>query len=195
MAAPRARKAGSRSKKEQKRSALGAAILRHPGRMIAGAAFVAALSGIVANALFMQTARHPAPIFSSAPTPTPSRAAPPRAVAPVPPPRPADAIPPQNIPVPPVQSGAPAEAGRDQIGALLRNGAPAQSLAPDAARILAAQKALQKLGYVLKPDGVMGATTRQALQMFEQSRKLPPTGELSARVIRELSAQSGVAVP
>ena len=52
-----------------------------------------------------------------------------------------------------------------------------------------------KLGYVVKSDGLMGAGTRKAIEMFEQSRKLPVTGELSPRVMRELSALSGVSVP
>jgi hypothetical protein len=31
--------------------------------------------------------------------------------------------------------------------------------------------------------------------MFEQTRKLPVTGELNARTLRELAAQSGIAIP
>ena len=73
-------------------------------------------------------------------------------------------------------------------------GAPAPATDP-APRIVAAQKALMKLGYVVKADGIMGAGTRKAIEIFEQSRKLPVTGDLSARVMRELSALSGVAVP
>ena len=52
-----------------------------------------------------------------------------------------------------------------------------------------------KLGYVVRPDGVMGTGTRQALQMFEQSRKLSVTGDLNPRTLRELGAQSGIAIP
>ena len=63
------------------------------------------------------------------------------------------------------------------------------------ARVAAVQKALIKTGFVLRADGVMGATTRQALERFEQDRKLPVTGDLSPRTLRELAAQSGVSIP
>ena len=72
---------------------------------------------------------------------------------------------------------------------------PAGPAADTGARVQGAQKALVKLGYVLKADGVMGASTRQAIQLFEQARKLPVTGELSPRVVRELASQSGMAIP
>ena len=57
------------------------------------------------------------------------------------------------------------------------------------------QKALVKAGFVLRMDGMMGATTRQALERFEVERKLPVTGDLSPRTLRELASQSGVAIP
>jgi peptidoglycan hydrolase-like protein with peptidoglycan-binding domain len=81
---------------------------------------------------------------------------------------------------------------KDQIGALLGG---LVDDAVDPSRVMAVQKALVKLGYVVKPDGVMGSGTRQALQMFEQSRKLTVTGELTPRTLRELGTQSGVAIP
>jgi peptidoglycan hydrolase-like protein with peptidoglycan-binding domain len=60
--------------------------------------------------------------------------------------------------------------------------------------VLAGQRALARLGYSVKVDGMMGAGTRQAIERFEQDRRLPVTGELNARTIRELSAASGIAV-
>jgi hypothetical protein len=60
--------------------------------------------------------------------------------------------------------------------------------------VLMAQRALQKVGYVVRPDGVMGATTRQALAQFERDHRLPAKGELSRRVRRELSTLSGIPV-
>ncbi len=178
----------------------GAAVLRKPGRMLAVVVFAGALCGIVANALFFQTARHPAPIFHGPVVARPAHPATPPmpAAVPMPPQRPLEkAIAPQ------LQNGtstAPASVGqrestKDQIGALL-SGGPSQSAGADATpRVAAAQKALMKLGYVVKSDGLMGAGTRKAIEMFEQSRKLPVTGELSPRVMRELSALSGVSVP
>jgi len=60
--------------------------------------------------------------------------------------------------------------------------------------VLMVQRALQKVGYVVRPDGMMGATTRQALEQFERDRGLPVKGELSLRVRRELSVLSGLPV-
>jgi peptidoglycan hydrolase-like protein with peptidoglycan-binding domain len=40
----------------------------------------------------------------------------------------------------------------------------------------------------------MGPTTRQAIERFERERKIPVTGELGARTVRELAAQSGLPV-
>ncbi len=60
--------------------------------------------------------------------------------------------------------------------------------------VLAGQRALAKLGYGVKADGIMGAGTRQAIERFEQDRRLPVTGEFGARTARELSAASGITV-
>lgn len=180
------------------------ALLRRPGRTLAAVVFAGVLCGIAANALFFQTARHPAPIFHGPviarpaqpvappmPIPVPAPAA--VASTPAPPPRPSEKV--AALQPPAAPAAARGAEPKDQIGALLSGGAP-QPAAQDASpRVVAAQKALVKLGYVVKPDGVMGAGTRKAVEMFEQSRKLPVTGELSPRVVRELSAASGVAVP
>ena len=63
------------------------------------------------------------------------------------------------------------------------------------ARVAAVQKALVKAGFVLRADGVMGASTKQALERFERDNKLPVTGDLAPRTLRELAAQSGVPIP
>lgn len=195
------------------------AVARHPRRSLAVVVFSGVFVGIAANALFFQTARHPAPIFAG-----PVIARPVQQAAPVPPPvpRPAEApIQPgalakliEATPAPaPASASAPAPTSapiaasassvvpaparpsampKDQIGALLGT-LPDEP--QDNARVMAVQKALVKLGYVVRPDGVMGNGTRQALQMFEQSRKLNVTGELNPRTLRELGAQSGIAIP
>ncbi len=59
---------------------------------------------------------------------------------------------------------------------------------------MAAQRALIKLGYVLKADGVAGAATRQAIERYERDHKLPVRGELTPALMRQLSAASGVPV-
>ncbi|MDB5643403.1 MAG: hypothetical protein JWN07_2720 [Hyphomicrobiales bacterium] len=175
-----------------------AALLRRPGRTLAAVVFAGMLCGIAANALFFQTARHPAPIFKGPVIARPAHpvSAPAQQSIPLPPQRPSERTAAPQSPMAPAASVArPVEAApKDQIGALLSGGSSNASADP-APRIVAAQKALMKLGYVVKADGVMGAGTRKAIEMFEQSRKLPVTGDLSSRVSRELSALSGVAVP
>jgi hypothetical protein len=197
----RPRGAAKRSNQKSAFAQLGAAALRRPGRTLVAVVFTGMLCGVVANALFMQTARHPAPIFRGPVIARPAHVSPPAPI-PVPPQRPAEKIlAPQSQPstaLTPASTGPSRfeTSSKDQIGALLSGGSNSSSSANnDGARVVAAQKALVKLGYVVKPDGVMGAGTRKALEMFEQSRKLPLTGDLSPRVTRELSALSGIAVP
>jgi len=59
--------------------------------------------------------------------------------------------------------------------------------------VIFAQRALAKLGYALRQDGVLGGTTRQAIEKFERDSGLPVKGELTPRLMRQLSARSGVA--
>src|ERR1700692_1538216 len=60
-------------------------LLHSPKDMIAGALAFAAVSAIVANALFLQAGRHPAPMFGSS-TPIPDAALTPGSPLPRPPP-------------------------------------------------------------------------------------------------------------
>jgi hypothetical protein len=60
--------------------------------------------------------------------------------------------------------------------------------------VLAAQRALVKLGFVLKPDGVAGATTRQAIERYERDHGLPVHGDLTPSLLRRLSAESGISI-
>jgi peptidoglycan hydrolase-like protein with peptidoglycan-binding domain len=115
--------------------------------------------------------------------------------APRPPARPPEgAIPSAPAPAP-VASPAAKPASRDPIGDLIRGVDPA-SVAKDAsAKVAAAQRALNKLGYgTLKSDGAIGPGTRQAIEKFERDRRLPVTGDLNSRTTRELSAQAGMPI-
>lgn len=96
-------------------------------------------------------------------------------------------------------------AARDPISALLeppQRAAPAAapSAAPVAAtpaapdkNIVSAQRALQRLGYVVKPDGMLGAGTRQAIEKFERDNGLPVKGELTPKLVKIIAAK--VAAP
>jgi hypothetical protein len=94
---------------------------------------------------------------------------------------------------------------RDQISEILQATEPAaalppakptadapQALAPSKA-VLKAQRALVKLGFVLKPDGVPGNATRQAVARFERDHGLPVRGELTPALMRRLSTEAGIA--
>jgi hypothetical protein len=71
-------------------------------------------------------------------------------------------------------------------------GAP-KPLAPSKA-VLNAQRALIKLGFVLKLDGVPGNKTRQAVARYERGHGLAVRGELTPALIRRLSAEAGIAL-
>ena len=91
------------------------------------------------------------------------------------------------------QSSAPSalDSGRraaalapDPIGALLR-GKPAD----DGSRLVrAAQIALAKLGYAVKPDGAEDGATRRALRHFERAHGLAPTTEINSELVKQLTA-------
>ena len=93
----------------------------------------------------------------------------------------------------PHQSSAPPalESGRrtaavapDQIGALLRG----KSVDDNSRLVRAAQIALLKLGYAVKPDGAEDGATRRALRHFERAHGLARTTEISAELVKQLTA-------
>jgi hypothetical protein len=199
-------------------------LLHSPKEMVAGALAFAAVTAIVANALFLQAGRHPAPLFgsvvvmppvvptSASPLPRPrpveadasiaepksveSKTADPKAADP----RAADAkavdprtadpmtnlvkatsgapVVPSAIPRPP--ASIPGSAGSDAVAGTGSH------------RIAALQRALTEYGYgQLKPTGTIGPETLAAIQKFERARKLPVTGQVSERLVRELTAVIG----
>lgn len=67
----------------------------------------------------------------------------------------------------------------------------AQLIAPNK-RVLAVQRALADFGYgQIKPTGLYDPETRTAIEKFERDRRLPVTGQISDRLVRELSAMTG----
>jgi peptidoglycan hydrolase-like protein with peptidoglycan-binding domain len=62
-------------------------------------------------------------------------------------------------------------------------------------RVAAVQRVLTEFGYgQLKATGTAGSDTQAAIQRFERERKLPVTGLVSDRVIRELATVTGRAI-
>ena len=68
---------------------------------------------------------------------------------------------------------------------------PAQQ-SPAARRLAGVQRALSEYGYGnLKITGTMSGETQSAIQTFERQRKMPVTGQVSDRLLRELAAAIG----
>jgi hypothetical protein len=60
------------------------------------------------------------------------------------------------------------------------------------ARVIAVQRVLAAFGYgQIKPSGFVDEPTSKAIEKFETEHKLPVTGRLSDRVLRELAAMTG----
>jgi hypothetical protein len=98
----------------------------------------------------------------------------------------------------PVRSAAPTPSPQPQITSALSsspNVARPPASIPQIAgtrRVAAVQRALTEYGYAqLKPTGTIGPDTQVAIQKFERDRRLPVTGQISERMVRELSAMIG----
>jgi hypothetical protein len=70
------------------------------------------------------------------------------------------------------------------------------NLAPGGSRRVAAvQRALTEYGYgQLKPTGTIGPDTQSAVAKFERDRRIPATGKIDDRMVRELAAMIGHAI-
>ena len=200
-------------------------LLHSPKDTVAGLLAFAAVSAILANALFLQTGHHPAPMFGSVVVmPQPELAA----ANPLPRPRPvvADAaVSESRVTEPRVAEPKAAEPrfaepkpvekpaelkSADPLGNLVKATgaapvAPFNALRPPAPipasphaelsgprRVAAVQRTLTEYGYgQLKPTGTVGTDTQAAIARFERERKLPVTGQVSDRLVRELAVMIG----
>jgi hypothetical protein len=184
-------------------------LLHSPKDLLAGSLAFAAVGAIVANAMFMQAGHHPSPMFGSGvtmPLTLPQ-------ANPLPRPRPVEA---DTAEVKPaelrVSEAKAAETKPDDSVASVRPTVPphAHSLRPPAPipasahsdpvgdlinatrRVAAVQRTLTQYGYgQLKPTGTAGTDTQAAIRKFEQTRRMPVTGQMSDRLVRELAAMTG----
>jgi hypothetical protein len=203
---------------EQERGLLMRMLLHSPKDVVAGLLAAAAICAILANALFLQAGRHPSPMFGSVVTlPSPQTTV----ASPLPRPRPVELIsePPETRPVEvrgadskSPESKNPDSKYPDPLSNLVvkSTGAPAAGPAnaarppapvpataqvAGARRVAAVQRALTQYGYgQLKPTGAVGADTQAAISKFERDRKLPVTGQMSDRLVKELTAMTGHAI-
>lgn len=145
-------------------------------KSVAAAALWAVMIGIVVNAVALQHSRRIAPSADSAvaaatpaPVPTPAKAAAPE--------------PPRPSPSPVTVALAHAPKAGDPIADFLRGqGGDKRQLT------LAAQGALAKLGFGVKPTGALDAGTRDALTEFEKTHHLPASSEITAKLVKSLNA-------
>jgi hypothetical protein len=184
-------------------------LLHSPKDLIAGALAFAAVSAIIANAMFMQAGHHPSPMFgttvpmaapaSPLPRPRPAEAALKPADAKLAEARPAEAKPAAPVSVIAKTAAAPpaaANAARPPAPIPVSSRSdPVGDLIIASRRVAAVQRALTEYGYgQLKPTGTAGSDTQAAIQKFERDRKMPITGQMSDRLVRELSAVTGRAI-
>jgi peptidoglycan hydrolase-like protein with peptidoglycan-binding domain len=87
------------------------------------------------------------------------------------------------------------KAGKGVTGTVGSSGPRTENAVEPAAssqRVIALQRALAEFGYgQIRPNGIVDADTQRAIERFERERRMPPTGQVSDRVIRELAAATG----
>jgi hypothetical protein len=172
----------NRQTRRAKTAAAEAGIIgRYPREAVGLFVATGAMTIIVINALFWQTGPHPAPIFATRSVTKTTSA--PAKVVPAPLPAPV-AMPPErpHAMTRGETAAAPSKSHADPIAQLLE---PANE-------VRAVQRVLTAFGYgQIRPTGVMGPDTREAIRKFERSRKLPVTGDLSDALLRELTKMNG----
>ena len=75
---------------------------------------------------------------------------------------------------------------------MIRPPDPIGELIAPSKRVTAVQRVLSEFGYgQIAPSGVLDQQTEVAIEQFERQRKLPVTGQITPRLLRELAALSG----
>lgn len=164
-------------------------VLHNPRDSLCALALIAAIAAIVANSLYLQPGRHPAPIFAIRPLPVLSDAAagtfaqlPRHRPAPDPPkPEPAQKI--DQVPLPrPRAQGAPAPSRPDAAGDVT---SPLRQLS-------AVQRVLNEFGYgPMRVSGILDDDTREGIARFERDHSLPVTGQNTPRLRRAITVATG----
>ena len=210
---------------EAERGLLMRILLHSPKDLVAGLLAFAAVSAIIANALFLQAGRHPSPMFGTV-TKMPAAAS---APSPLPRPRPVEAAARTADPLPAeprvvemriaepridAKNDSKSDSKSDPMTSLVKATASPQAMpstivrppapipasrnetianqTPAARRVASVQRTLTEYGYgQLKPTGAVGADTQAAITKFERDRKLPVTGQMSDRLVKELTAMTG----
>ncbi len=90
-----------------------------------------------------------------------------------------------------IQGSTSKAASAAAVSSPVRNDPIADLIAPSK-RVLAIQRALSDFGYgQIKQTGAYDPETRTAIEKFERDHRLPVTGQISDRFVRELAAMTG----
>jgi hypothetical protein len=165
-------------------------VLHNPRDSMCALALITAIAAIVANSLYLQPGRHPAPIFAIRPLPvlsseeTGTTAQLPRRRPPAPDaqkPEPAQKSDPVPLPRPRAQS-APAPSRPD----------PNADVMSPLRQLSAVQRLLSEFGYgPIRVSGVLDDSTREAIARFERDHNLPVTGQNTPRLRQAISVATG----
>jgi hypothetical protein len=163
-------------------------VLRNPRDSMCALALMTAVAAIVANSLYLQPGRHPAPIFAVRPLPVLSseetatqlpRRRPPASDAQKP--DSAQRSDPVPLPRPRAQS-APSGSRPD----------PSADAANPLRQLSAVQRILNEFGYgPIRVSGVLDENTRDGIARFERDHNLPVTGQNTPRLRHALSMATG----
>jgi hypothetical protein len=186
-------------------------LLHSPKDTVAGLLASVAAGAVITNALFLQAGPHPAPMFGATVV---NLAATSGVTSVIPRPRPTEADAAEKATeTKTTDSKATEPKAADPVANLVRATAPSSQpmttaalppssnamrppapipQTPGARRVAAVQRALTEYGYgQLKPTGTIGPDTQAAIQKFERERKMPVSGQVSDRLVRELGAMIG----
>lgn len=174
-------------------------VLRNPRDSMCAVALAIAVTAVVANSLYMQPGRHPAPIFAIRPLPVMSDEA---AAAsqlprrrpdsdPRPLPRAGDSregTPQKSEPVPlprPRAQSAPAGPRTEQVAEVTN---PLWQLST-------VQRVLNEFGYgPMRVNGILDDSTREGIARFERDHNLPVTGQNTPRLRHAIAVATGRSV-
>jgi len=163
-------------------------VLRNPRDSMCALALITAIAAIVANSLYLQPGRHPAPIFAIRPLPvlsgeeTGTVTQSPRRRPPAP-----DAQKPElaqrSDPVPLPRPRAQSTPGPRPDAAEATN--PSRQLG-------AVQRILNEFGYgPIRVSGILDDNTREGIARFERDHNLPVTGQNTPQLRRAISIATG----
>ena len=190
-------------------------LLHSPKDTFASAIALVAVSAIITNAVLLQAGPHPAPMFGGAAAPPTTLTV----TNPLPRPRPAEAdaalADPKGAESRPGEPRQIEPKANDPLANLVKSTTttpiPTSPLAPPPSpsiarppapippvhitgsrRVAVVQRVLTEYGYgQLNATGTIGADTQAAIQKFERERRMPVTGQMSDRLVRELTIVTG----